>query len=53
MRYHYILIRITKIKNNSATPNVGKNAKKLDHSHIDDGNVKRPNHSGKQFHNFL
>ena len=40
MRYHYIRIRMAKIKC-SNMPNEGEDAEKLDHSHIADGNVKR------------
>ena len=46
VRYHYTPIRMIKTKN---TPHAGKNAEKLDHSHIACGNTKWHSDSEKQF----
>lgn len=45
-RYHYITIRMAKIKN-SETANTGKDAEKLDHSYIPGGSRKWYNYSAK------
>ena len=48
MKYHYISIRIAKIKLRVTSPNTGEDMDKLDHSYIVAENIKWYNHSGKQ-----
>ena len=50
MGYHYMLIRISNIKNDD---NAGKVVVKLGHGHIAGGTVKWGNHSGKQVDSVL
>lgn len=52
MRYHFIIIRTSRIKNSISTK-TGKNTGKLVHSYIIDGNVKLYSQSGKYFGSFL
>ena len=40
MRYHYISLKMAKIKKNIATPNDGVDVEKLTYSYIAIGNVK-------------
>ena len=52
MRYHYTSLRMAKIKRVTAL-STDEDERKLNHSHIADGNVKHFSHSGKQFGSFL
>ena len=45
VRYHYTPIRMAKTK--TTAPNAGKDAEKLDHSHVAGGNIKWHSHSEK------
>lgn len=54
VRYHYMLIRMAKIKKKIVKmPNAGKDAENLEHLHSASENVKWYRHSGKQFGSFL
>lgn len=51
-RYHYTPNRTAETKN-SDKPNSGKDAEKLNHSHIAIGSVEYYSHSRKQFGSIL
>ena len=53
MKYHYIPIRLSKIKKIATTQNDDENAEKLDDSYIASGNVKWYGHCGKQCGSFF
>lgn len=51
MRYHYILIRMTKLK--MTKPNTDKDREKTVHLYIGGENIKCQNYSVKYFGSFL
>lgn len=53
IRYHCVLIKMSKIKKRLTIPSVGVDRKRLELSHTAGRNVKRYIHFGKQFGNSL